>query len=186
MAKSKRMNEVAEGELEARLRIRDYDLSQEIIDQPELYYHAAREAAIAAAAQRSAEDEMKELKAMLYTKLRNEMEERGEKITEAILANAVSTHSMTKAKRKERQEASLDAARLDGLRSAYYQRSFALRDLASIRVREMESSTAVKGNGSAVDYQVEQSRAKAKELRKDYPMPEKTRNRKKITKRKTR
>lgn len=116
------------------LEIDKYEIDEEIVRQPQLFFEIG-EAAVKAAAERDfAKDELKRIDAELYGTLRRKLEKGSGKATEGQVTNAVLTDKQHIRAVKRYIRANEKSDLLQALKEAFNQRSYMLRDLASLYV----------------------------------------------------
>lgn len=134
-------------ELKAFLEIDKHALDDEIVKQPSLFFRAS-EAYVEAAAERDAcKEELATIDAELDGKIRHDLEVAGDKYTEAIVKNGIQAHKRHSAAFDTYILAKTRADQLLGLKEAFHQRSYMVRDLASLYVASYYENSSVQGNG---------------------------------------
>lgn len=154
-------------ELTESLRIDKYNLDEEMVHQPSLFWQVAEAAAISRSRLDQAEAELKEKEAELDNALRLEAEEKGEKCTESSIAMAIKRHPDRVEAHRNYLGHKLGTEKLDQLRESFKQRNYVLGDLAGLHVSGyFQSSSATRT----------QTLERAKDLKAEY-------NRERMTKR---
>jgi hypothetical protein len=127
---------------ERRLRIEPSNLSEELIEQPELYYHVAMGSAYAVSVRDQAKDQLKTAIAERGIRIRAEYQGKGEKLTEAQLASLVESDPIVITCKGELRKLQLSMDKWQAMKEAFQQRSYMLKDLCALQLaREYESST---------------------------------------------
>lgn len=119
-------------ELVTLLAIDRHDLDIEISRQPTLYMEICDAQVMAVSRSDAAYDEVKRVAAEVDLRIREEHE--GERITEKQVEALVQTSEDYVNARQDYRDKKYLADRLTALKESFYQRSFMLRDLASITV----------------------------------------------------
>jgi len=133
-------------ELQGYLEIDKLALDDEIVKQPSLFFKAS-EAYVEAVAERDAcKEELSTIDAELDGEIRERLEKRGDKTTEAIVKNEIQTEKRHSAAFDTYILAKTRADRLLALKEAFQQRGYMLRDLASLYVANYYESSSVQGN----------------------------------------
>src|SRR5690348_14596091 len=118
----------------ALLAIDKSALDEEISTQPSLFY-AVAEGFIEAAAERDAcKEELTTVDAQLDGQVRMVLASTEEKVTEAMVKNAVQTHKDHQAAFDTYMEAKTKADLFGAMKEAFAQRGYMLRDLAQLYV----------------------------------------------------
>ena len=120
------------------------DLDEAVCTQAELFYHVARETALAVSRRDAAYQEQKVVAAELSQSIRAEKEANDEKVTEALLTNLVISHPKNKKAVARQLELKLAADELEALKQAFEQRSHALKDAAQLQIARMYSDPSVR------------------------------------------
>lgn len=135
-------------ELREGLAIDKDALDEGLIQQPQQYLDVSEAYALAVSRRDQAKDNLETLEARLNLDYRSDAESSGEKYTEPMLKAKVQQSKMRRQAYTEYLEACKEVDLLDGLRSAYRDRSYMLRSLADLYVTGYFTSSSVKGNTS--------------------------------------
>lgn len=130
-------------ELKSRLAIDKNNIDQEVIEQPELYYHAAEQAAMATSEYDAKKEESKRVFAEVYSEYRTESESIGKKATEASLNAQVEIDTRVVQIKEELTKALLNKETSAALKEAFIQRGYMLKELCSMYVSGFLTNTAV-------------------------------------------
>lgn len=134
--------------LETGLRINKDGLDDALISQPEFYRRAASAFAQAVSRRDGCKDELKAIEAKRYLEIRQTATE---KLTEVAIKAMVDSSEEVIASRQEHLSACYEADTLEGLKEAFSQRAFMLKDLANLWVNGyFQSSSATGGNSRQV------------------------------------
>lgn len=141
------MTETPLNGLRGQLVIDPDDLHSGLVEQPDLFYHVSESFAKAVSKRDEQKLQLEELTAELDQQLRRAYAQRQEKSTEASIQNAL--RGMPKIRTAEREflKARLDADMWQALKEAFQQRSFMLRELVSLKLRQMEALSLESGAG---------------------------------------
>jgi hypothetical protein len=121
-------------QLKAGLKIDTNNLDLELIKQPNQYFYAASQHALAISRRDKLDHEMDVLKSVLDREIRLEAIKTGEKITEVQIKAAIERDKEHRALMYEYLYAKREADQWDSLKSAYQQRSYILKDMVSLHV----------------------------------------------------
>ena len=134
--------------LKALLVIDKSSLDDEISRQPTLFYEVA-EALVSAMAERdAAKEELATIDAELDGQVRAALAKSEDKVTEAMVKNAVQVHKRHEAAFDAYMALKTDADLLGAMKEAFGQRSYMLRDLCSLYVASYYEQTSVQGTNS--------------------------------------
>jgi hypothetical protein len=141
------MTETLDG-LRGQLTIDPDDLHSGLVQQPDLFYNVSESFAAAVSRRDEQKLVLEELTAELDQLVRKGAAEREEKTTEASIHNRL--RGMPKIQTAERAflKARLDADMWQALKEAFQQRSFMLRELVSLKLRQMETISLEHGAGA--------------------------------------
>ncbi len=121
-------------------------LDAEIEQHPELLFKVA-EAHVEAMAERDAlKEQLATVDATLDAKVRLELENAGEKVTEAIVKNQVQSHHLHKSAFDEYSAKKKEADVLGALREAFSTRGHMLRDLVQLHIAQYWDNTSITGD----------------------------------------
>lgn len=123
-------------ELERKLAIDEFDLGSCLREQAGLYYHVARAHADATAQVDTLKLEISQLQATLDKDVREKAAKKSEKLTEGAVANRIKADEDMQDLQAKLLDATKQAARWGALREGYQQRSYMLRQLVDLAVRE--------------------------------------------------
>ena len=147
-------------EFEGYLQIDKTELDEELIQQPTLFYKISHELEMILSQRDKAKQHMDVIYAQLDGDYRAELEEEGEKYTEAVIKNSILIDKEHQASMDEYTKWKEKASVLGALKDAFSQRSYMLRDLVSLTVAnyyERESITV----GSSQEQDMKYSKRKA-------------------------
>lgn len=119
-------------ELKAALTIDKHALDEELIRQPQYFSDVSDEYALAISERDLAKDELKAEDARLFLLHKRKAEEDGEKTTQDLLNARVAADPAHARAFARSLAANVTAARWDGLKESFGQRSHALKDLAKL------------------------------------------------------
>lgn len=150
--KRKRLNRNAEyleeqERLKAQLRIDKHDIDNEIERQPSLFFDVSREVTAAAARRDYLKEELQRIDAKLDGKYRRRAVKQSTKYTEAQIAHMIALDDDHIAASNALIDAREHADTMQALKESFNQRSYMLRDLASLFVANYFERSAVKANG---------------------------------------
>lgn len=135
-------------ELKSYLAIDKHSLDTEIERQPSLFFKVG-EAYVKAAAHRDyCKEEIGRIDADLYGKYRKKFEKTGQRVTEGQLANAITSDPDHQAAVDAHIKARTEADMLSGLKEAFNQRSYMLRDLVALHLSSYYEKTAITDTGN--------------------------------------
>jgi hypothetical protein len=143
--------------MESQLVIDEHDLDHEAMAQPQRFNDAAKESARAESRAEAAKDNLKTVEAELELELRERAETEGKKSTEATIKAQVQIHPRRKEAYSEYLRAKLDASKFDGLKEAFKDRSFMIRELSGMWLAGYFQKTSIDGTAKQrdeVDYRV--------------------------------
>lgn len=154
-------------QFEARLKIDRNNLDQELIEQPELFYHVCEQHVKAVSTRDVLYEKRKALEADLSGRIRSEMEKASEKITESRLSAAVAAHEELLDAKGEYLEASREAELWGAMKEAFAQRTYALKDLSGLYSSQYFTRDSAQGNSNKVaNAQYEENKENQKHARR--------------------
>jgi len=136
-------------EYHAALAIDKDDLERCLMEQPESFYHVARESAFAVARRDAAKYDVESLEAILGQRIRLAASEDKVKLTEGAIAERLATMPNVQKATKQFLEEKAHAEAWNALKEAFQQRSFMLRELVALRLRQYYDIAADHGSGTA-------------------------------------
>lgn len=141
--------------LRGYLAIDKHSLDDEIVQQPQLFFEIS-EASVNATARRDfLKEEIARVDAALHAKHRRQIEKSGARATDAGVSAAIAAdpkhHAAVDAHISARQQADL----LLALKDSFHQRSYMLRDLASLSVANYFERNAVTDNNVTRDFKAQ-------------------------------
>lgn len=131
-----------------QLRIDTDGLDHEIETQPFLFYQVASAYAQAVSQRDEAYDYVRQVDAGLNFKVREEMANNGQRVTEEQVKSAIQIHQEHLNAYQAYLEKKQQAEEIEALRSALQQRGYMLRDLAQLYTTGYMSSTSAGGQTS--------------------------------------
>lgn len=131
-------------EFQAMLMIDHNQLDVELCRQPSIFMEVGSNAVYAGAVVETLKGDLKEAEAKIGLILRAEFEDKGKKVTEAIITASVATQKHIVKHREKLGDALLTYQEWQCLRDAFMQRGFILRDLAQLYIAGYFSSDSVK------------------------------------------
>jgi len=114
------------------LRIDPNDLDNAIIEHPEYYWHICRRYALTVSIRDEAKDNLKQSAADLFLTYKQDFENAGTRATEAVVNASVECDTNQMALVKEYRERCLDVSIMEGIKAAFEQRSYALKELVDM------------------------------------------------------
>lgn len=154
-------------EYERGLSIKQDDLNQCLIEQPEFYYHVADEAEAWVSTRDTIKYSIEKLEAELDMRIRKEATLKGDKVTETSVAKQISAHPDIIDLNEKLLDAKSELGRWSSLRDSFTQRSKMLdlivhRELRLLSDLSMERGTAITRNSltEAKSQQVQDARRK--------------------------
>jgi hypothetical protein len=163
MAKAARSFSVEE--FSELLLIDKHKLDEEINAQPSLFYRVSEAFAEACSVRDFMKEELGRVDAQLYANIRGDCEKAGEKVTESKIQNEIALHKKHIAHLDEYLEAKRKADVLQGLKDAFNQRSYMLRDLASLFVASYFEKESFKDPRAVDEYKTQRKRERMSEAR---------------------
>lgn len=171
---SERLKSVAEGELEAGLRIDPDDLDSCLVSQPELFREAGDAVSLANSRRDGLKLEVKETEAELFLAFRRKALNDGEKATEAYIEAQITISPRIKKLQREYLAACTEAENCTVLKDAYKDRSFMLREEVAMHLARFYNLGVERGAvsarhniGDSVRLQQEQMRMQKAQRRRD-------------------
>lgn len=157
------VNDVELAHYEANLRIDKYQLDDDVSAQPRLAEEVADRYALAKSIRDDVKDRLKTVEAELSLEFRAEFAGNGAKApSETQLAQMVQVHSRRKAAFKNFVEAERMAAKLEGMKDSYKDRSFMLREMCGLELAAYFGKSEYHGGDIAKRYrEVEYERKRA-------------------------
>lgn len=144
------------------LRIDPDNLSEELVQQPQLFCDVARRYAMAVSERDAAKEQVSVARAKAYFVVREQLEDGGLKTTESAIAIQIELNKDYRAAMDRFQEAKLLADELAADKEAWQQRAYMLKDLASLYIAGYYGQSSVRGDASRavqeVDYQENRQR----------------------------
>ena len=158
-------------EFRTHLLIDQHNLDSELVHQPTLYNEVAKALAHAESRRDQLSEKLKVVDAHLYTDWKTELEEAagdGKRITDTAIANAIQQDSNHEKARSKYLSAKEEAAVLLAMKEAFYQRSYMLRDLASLFTTQYYERDVVHGGSKeSKDIVYKRNKEKLREARAD-------------------
>lgn len=127
-------------------------IDKTVREHPAKFYSVSSRHAMAAAIRDTAKNDLVEARSGAYIRLRTSEEDAGKKRTEAHLNALVETDDEVLEKTRLLALRSLEASQVGTLKDAYIQRSFAIRDLASLTVHNYLASSTISAGPSNAEY----------------------------------
>lgn len=143
-------------ELEKALKIDEDDLETSLLDQPESFYRVAKAAAIATSRKDAAYQHIKEVTAEVDRHIRSGIDPE-DKMTEKAIESQVRLDRKIRDANIAHLALSEDAAILNALVQAYQMRSYALKDLIAMHLKEYYMNQGSSGDARAEDVRRQQS-----------------------------
>lgn len=135
-------------QIKQRLAIDKLSLDDEFVQQPQLFYSVSEAYVEAVALRDTLKEELSTVDAELDGLVREEFEKRELKATEAMVKGEIQIHPKHKKAFDKWIAAKTEADKLAALKEAFHQRSFMLRDLASLYVANYFDQSSVQGTSS--------------------------------------
>lgn len=136
-------------QLKALLAINKNELDTEISNQPSLFYEVA-EACVSAMAERDArKEELATVDAELDGKARVTLSQREERVTEAMVKNAVQSHKDHEQAFEAYMEAKTKSDLFSAMKDSFGQRGYMLRDMVQLYVASYFEQPSVRGDANA-------------------------------------
>jgi hypothetical protein len=157
------VNDVELAHFEARLRIDKYKLDDELVEQPRNFEEVADRYALAKSLRDQAKDDLKTVEAERTIAIRAEKDGAGEKVTEKLLADLVQTDSLRKKAFRRFVQCEREANQLEGLRDAYHDRGWMIRELCGLATAGYFAESSVRG-GAVNDRQNAEYERRKKEM----------------------
>lgn len=154
-------------ELKTYLKIDKFRLDDEMIQQPELYHMVASDYAEVVAIRDAAKEELKSLHAELYAEKREELAGSSERVTEGMVTNAVLTDKKYLKSQRDLIDAEEQVGKMQALKDAFQQRSYMLRELASLYIAGYFGKDSVTMTGDQNSVRAESSRRRMTEARNE-------------------
>lgn len=159
---------VAKAKIEAlkdRLLINKHGLDDEFIQQPSLFFEVSETYVLAVSTRDALKEELATVDAELDGVMRKAAEKRSERITEPQVKMAIQSHPKHTSASNNYLEAKEAAALLEALKESFSQRSYMLRDLASLYVANYYEQSSMQGTNSSEKVQYQQRRQKLADAR---------------------
>ena len=155
-------------QLEKLLAIDKDDLDTELVRQPQLFYEVSELMVEAVANRDRLKDALGVTEAQVAAAVRDRLSRQEVKVTEGLVREEIALDAKTLKAQHEFQEAKHAADQAQQLREAFIQRSFMLRDLASLYVAGYYTQGAVRGasQGEFSDHQYQQHKNRIDQSRK--------------------
>lgn len=153
--------------LRERLKIDKHALDEELVEQPQLFYHAAQQYVLASSRRDAAYDEIKLTEAALNEEVRRELLKLNDKVTEAMVNSSVISHPMRVKAIEDHLAAKKEADEWSALKEAFGQRAYMLRDLVQLFVANYFATSSVStDNPKRGEIVANAARARIDEVRK--------------------
>ncbi len=152
---------ISREKLESRLAINPHALDDELVSQPELFYHAAQQHVRSGSMRDEAKDQLKQVDAKLFIHFKAELE----RSTETLVISHIEQHRDHISAREVYLKMCERTEEWDALKSAFIQRSFMLKDLAALFVADYYTTSSVSG-GDAREVADRAGRSAMKKKRK--------------------
>jgi len=136
------------GDLEKHILIDKNDLDDELVHQPEIYFHACEGYALAVSERDAAKLDQEKMAAQVSVDCREKLEADGKRATEALVSSCVLLDDRMIAAKQAYLAAKLEADLWSAQKDAYSQRGYMLRDLCGLYVANYYSESAVEGQHS--------------------------------------
>jgi hypothetical protein len=133
-------------EFKALLAINKATLDDEVSKQPMLYFEVSEAYVDAAAVRDACKEELTSIDATLDGEVRLALGRKEEKVTEAMVKNAVQTHQKHQDAFDTYMSAKNKADLLAALKDAFSQRSYMLRDLIQLYMTSYYEKTSMGGD----------------------------------------
>ena len=127
------------------LRIDKLNLDDALVEQPELFFHVASQQVMASSRRDQAKEYSKRVDAGLFMRIRQEMIDEGERPTEITVNARVESHKDHTVERDAYLELMKEADLWLALKEAFMQRSYMLKDLASLHITNYYATSSVRG-----------------------------------------
>ena len=156
--------------LKLMLEINKHGLDDELIKQPSLFFQVGEEYSIAVAERDACKEELATVDAELDGRIRAKLAqkrsgEKGDKVTEAMVKNGIQVHPSHAAAFDTYILAKTRADILQSLKDSFQQRSYMLRELASLYVSSYYDESSVKGTGNTDKLVYDRQRERLAEAR---------------------
>lgn len=132
-------------EMQEWLKIDRDQLDEELIRQPEMFFRVSRELADAINDRDTIKDALNRIEAKLSDQIREEKRTAEEKFTVGEIADAVKRHEKYRSKQEAYRIASQKVDLIAALKEAFAQRSYVLKELASLWVSNYFQETSARG-----------------------------------------
>jgi hypothetical protein len=135
-------------EYKERLKIDKNALDDEVVEQPELFWHVSNEFALAVSQRDSKKESYQRIHAILSRDLRKEIEDKeGKKPTEAAISAAIERHVDYKTRRDEYLHSAFRAQSWKALMESFEQRGHMLKQLVTLFGSNYFQRTSMEGTG---------------------------------------
>lgn len=121
-------------EYETHLRIDEHELQTECRNQPELFYHVARDYAASRTAYEDAKADLKRIQVDLEIEVRTEADNLEQRVTEGRIAAVVADADPVQEAGRRVLSAKARIEELEALKEAYIQRKDMLRELVALHL----------------------------------------------------
>ena len=148
-------------ELEAGLRINEHELDGALQEQPELFYHVAKELALMISQRDQAKQHLAEIEAEVVVALNEKARANDEKVTVKEIESLKDTDEDVLAAAKNFYQLSAMVGKLGALKEAYVQRSYVLKDMVTLYVNNYY------GSGDGMQQTREQSKNQVRDQVKE-------------------
>lgn len=145
---------------EQTLMVDQDNLDEEVIRQPELYYHVSEQLVYAIDARDTLKKEIEELEAEVDNKVRALAERNEDKVTEPFVKKQIAANEDVQELQRKFLKAKKTAALWEAMKESYGQRSYAVNKLADLIIARTMGS-----GGSVRDVAVDQVRRRQDEKR---------------------
>lgn len=146
-------------------------LDECLMEQPEVYHHVSNQYTLAVARRDLIKMELEEEIAVLDRSIRDKAAAEEEKLTEGAISNRIKVLPKIKEKSRRLLDAKLEADQWGALKEGFQQRSFALREVVAIMLREQGDLSLEGGAGQAKAMLAERNRREASKLRQNTNRP---------------
>ncbi len=154
-------------QLKALLMINKNALDDELTKQPMLFYDIAEACVDASAERDTRKEELATVDAELDGKVRMMLAKREEKVTEAMVKNAVQTNAEHEAAFNAFMDAKIKADMFMAMKDAFGQRGYMLRDLATLHQTGYFQASSVQGTNHTDKFQYDRTREKLASARRE-------------------
>ena len=127
-------------DLEAGLRINEHELDGALQEQPELFYHVAKELALMISQRDQAKQRLAEIEAEVVVTIKEQARSQDLKITDKEVDAKKETNEDVLAAAKDFYQLSAMVGKLGALKEAYVQRSYVLKDMVALYINNYYGS----------------------------------------------